>query len=153
AIHAALAPEATGTVSRPEPPILRCKGLTKRFGGLVAVDSVSFEVQQGTIFALIGPNGAGKSTLFNLISGTARPDAGAVYLAGEPVTGLKPHQIAERGVARTFQLIRLFPSVTVVENVLVGADLHGSSNLLDITLGLPDARAADQRALEVALAA
>lgn len=135
------------------PPILRCEGVTKRFGGLIAVDKVSFEVSRGAIFALIGPNGAGKSTLFNLISGGIRSDSGTIELDGVPLSNLKPHQIAELGVARTFQLIRLFSAVAVIENVLVGADLRHRAGFLSTALGLPIARRRGHISLEVATAA
>jgi branched-chain amino acid transport system ATP-binding protein len=135
------------------PPILRCDGITKRFGGLVAVDNVSFEVSRGAIFALIGPNGAGKSTLFNLISGGIHSDTGTIELDGVPLVNLKPHQIAQLGVARTFQLIRLFSAVTVIENVLVGADLHHRASFFSTAFRLRAARRYRRISLEVATAA
>ncbi|GAB6876334.1 ABC transporter ATP-binding protein [Thermaerobacter litoralis] len=100
--------------------LLAVENLTKRFGGLVAVDGVSFEVRDGEILALIGPNGAGKTTVFNLITGIYRPDAGEVHLAGHRVTGYPPHRMAAMGVARTFQNLRLFRNLTVLENVMSG---------------------------------
>ncbi|ADU50697.1 amino acid/amide ABC transporter ATP-binding protein 1, HAAT family [Thermaerobacter marianensis DSM 12885] len=100
--------------------LLAVENLTKRFGGLVAVDGVSFEVREGEILALIGPNGAGKTTVFNLITGIYRPDAGDVFLDGQKVTGRPPHQMAALGVARTFQNLRLFRNLTVLENVMAG---------------------------------
>ncbi len=103
----------------------------------MAVDDVSFEVRQGTIKALIGPNGAGKTTLFNLISGFLRPDRGSIVFDGAEVLGLPPHQIAARGMARTFQQIRLFPKMTVLENVLVGRHLHSRGGFLACMLHLP----------------
>ncbi|HJX16356.1 MAG TPA: ATP-binding cassette domain-containing protein, partial [Candidatus Deferrimicrobiaceae bacterium] len=103
--------------------LLSVRGVSKRFGGLQAVEDVSFDVPQGAIKALIGPNGAGKTTLFNLISGFLRPDQGSVVFGGTEVLGLAPHQIAARGMARTFQQIRLFPRMTVLENILVGRHL------------------------------
>jgi ABC-type branched-subunit amino acid transport system ATPase component len=134
-------------------PILRCTGLSKRFGGLVAVDHVSLAIPEGSIFAVIGPNGAGKSTLFNLISGSLSPDEGRVEFAGQSIVRLKPHEIAAQGIARTFQLIRLFPAVTVAENVLVGADIRSAGSAFSIAARLPRARRADQRSLAVADAA
>jgi branched-chain amino acid transport system ATP-binding protein len=133
--------------------VLRCEGLTKRFGGLSAVNGVDLAIPPGSIFAVIGPNGAGKSTLFNLISGSLRPDQGNVELVGRSIAGLKPHEVAARGIARTFQLIRLFPDVTVAENVLIGADLRSVGRAIGLAVGLPPSRAAERRALAVAEAA
>jgi len=101
--------------------MLVVKGLTKRFGGLLAVSSVSFEARSGEVLALIGPNGAGKTTTFNLVTGVLRPDDGEVVLQGRRVDGLKPYRIAALGVGRTFQNLELFGGLTVVENVMVGA--------------------------------
>jgi branched-chain amino acid transport system ATP-binding protein len=100
------------------------RALTKRFGGLVANDAVSFAVAPGEIVGLIGPNGAGKTTLFNSLAGFFAPTSGAILLDGEDVTGLPPERVAARGVARTFQIVRVFRSMTAVENVMVGAMLH-----------------------------
>jgi branched-chain amino acid transport system ATP-binding protein len=129
--------------------ILECASVTKRFGGLTAVNNVSFAVREGSIFAVIGPNGAGKSTLFDLLSGAASCDGGEVRLFGSPIAGLRPHAVAARGIARTFQLIRLFPAVSVVENVLVGADLHNDSTVLGIVVGTRGAHRAETAALDV----
>jgi branched-chain amino acid transport system ATP-binding protein len=101
-------------------PILVIEGVGVRFGGLAAVNGVSFSVRPGEIVGLIGPNGAGKTTLFNLITGLLHPTAGAIRFRGEDVTNLPSHAICRRGIARTFQLVRIFPSLTVLENVLVG---------------------------------
>ena len=108
-------------------PILEGAGLTKRFGGLTAVSDVDFDVEQGEIAGLIGPNGAGKTTLFNLISGALVPKPGTISFKGERITGLKPHQICRKGVARTFQSVKVFPNMPVLENVLLGA-LFGTSS-------------------------
>jgi branched-chain amino acid transport system ATP-binding protein len=105
-------------------PLLSVAGVTKRFRGLVAVDQVSLEVAAGEIFAVIGPNGAGKTTLFNMIAGMFTPDAGAITFAGERIDGLQPDRVSRRGIARTFQIVRPFPALTVEENVIVGALLH-----------------------------
>ncbi|MGH2714825.1 MAG: ABC transporter ATP-binding protein [Thermoleophilaceae bacterium] len=107
--------------------LLAVQGISRRFGGLVAVDNVSFEVDERQIFGVIGPNGAGKSTLFTLLSGFARPSAGRFYYRGADVTGWRPDQAAAAGVARTFQLMRTFGSMTVLENVMVGAHLRQRS--------------------------
>jgi branched-chain amino acid transport system ATP-binding protein len=108
-------------------PILEGKGVTKYFGGLAAVWNVDFHVNQGEIVGLIGPNGAGKTTLFNLISGALVPKLGAVQFKAENITGLKPNQICRKGVARTFQSVKIFANMPVLENVLLGS-LFGTSN-------------------------
>ena len=120
--------------------LLSVQSLSKRFGGLQAVDNVSFVVPQGAIKALIGPNGAGKTTLFNLISGVLRPDSGSITFDGRTVQGLRPHEIAAKGIARTFQHIRLFPKMTVLENIMVGRHLHSRSGFISGMLNLPFTR-------------
>ncbi len=100
-------------------PILRIDDVVKKFGEVMALDHCSFDIQAGTITGLIGPNGAGKTTLFNLITGVLQPDQGHVYLGGEEITGKKPHEIAWRGVGRTYQIIRIFPKMTLLENLMV----------------------------------
>ncbi len=108
--------------------LLELRGVDKIFGGLHAVRGVSFAVEKGSIFGLIGPNGAGKTTLFNVITGVYRPEHGEILLAGKDLAGLRPARIAARGVARTFQNIRIFRSMTVAENVMVaGHHLHSAS--------------------------
>ncbi len=104
--------------------LLSLERVSKRFRGLVAVDSVSFAVPEGAIFAVIGPNGAGKTTLFNMIAGAIPPDSGTVSFAGEEITGLSPDAVCRRGIARTFQLVRPFPALSVEDNVIVGALLR-----------------------------
>src|SRR6516225_10606196 len=104
--------------------LLSLDRVSKRFRGLVAVDGVSFDVPEGVIFAVIGPNGAGKTTLFNMIAGAMAPNAGSIVFAGEPVHGLPADAICRRGIARTFQIVRPFPGLTVEDNVMVGALLH-----------------------------
>jgi len=111
--------------------VLQVDRLTKRFGGLVAVNSVSFAVAAGEVLAVVGPNGAGKTTLFNLITGVLRPDGGRVTLDGHDVTGLAPHRLAGMGIARTFQNIRLFGHLNALENVMVGQVAVGRSGVLD----------------------
>jgi branched-chain amino acid transport system ATP-binding protein len=110
--------------------ILRLDGVTRRFGGLVALDGVSLTVPAEGITAIIGPNGAGKTTLFNIISGFMAPSAGRVTFAGEDITAMRPDRIAKRGLIRTFQLVQLFESLTVLENVKVGRHLHTRGGLL-----------------------
>ena len=104
--------------------LLSLNGVSKRFRGLVAVDSVSFDLPEGVIFAVIGPNGAGKTTLFNMIAGAMKPDSGVITFAGAPIGGLTPDAVCRRGIARTFQLVRPFPALSVADNVIVGALLR-----------------------------
>jgi branched-chain amino acid transport system ATP-binding protein len=108
-------------------PLLEVRDLSRRFGGLLAVDQVSFAVQPGEIFGLIGPNGAGKTTLFNLISGLTPPSNGKVLWRGAPITGQPPHRLNRLGLARTFQNLRLFDGLTVLENLLVALHRHPPS--------------------------
>jgi ABC-type branched-subunit amino acid transport system ATPase component len=99
--------------------VLEVRGLRKSFGGVTAVSDVSLTLERGRIYGLIGPNGSGKTTLFNCITGLERRDAGSVFLEGERIDGLRPYQIARRGIGRTFQVIRVFPELTALENLLV----------------------------------
>lgn len=112
-------------MSRASEPVLRCRGITKRFGGVVALRDVTLEVEPRALVGLIGPNGAGKSTLLNVVCGLSRPDSGTVELDGRPIAGLPAHAVARRGVGRVLQIPRLFPTLTVEETVRVGA-LFGS---------------------------
>ncbi len=120
--------------------MLSVKNLSMRFGGLQALDNVSLTVNEGEIVGLIGPNGAGKTTVFNLISRLYEPTGGAISFRGEDLLRLRPHQVVERGIVRTFQLLGLFPYMTVLENLLVGEHRDFSRNLLEVALGLPQAR-------------
>jgi len=104
--------------------LLTVDNVSKRFRGLLAVDRVSFTVEEGAIFAVIGPNGAGKTTLFSMIAGALAPDGGEIAFAGERITGLAADRICRRGIGRTFQLVRPFPALSVEDNVIVGALLH-----------------------------
>ena len=104
--------------------LLEARNLTRRFGGIVAVDDVSFDVSQGEIVGLIGPNGAGKTTLFNLVTRLYSPDGGDIRFEEESLLRVPPHKVIGRGIARTFQNLALFPSMTVLENVLVGSHVH-----------------------------
>ncbi len=104
--------------------LLSVERISKRFRGLVAVDGVTFEVTKGEIFAVIGPNGAGKTTLFNMIAGALKPDQGSIVFDGAPIDGLAPDAVCRRGIARTFQLVRPFPALSVEDNVVVGALAH-----------------------------
>jgi len=113
-----------------EEPILVTEGLRKEFGGLIAVGGVDFTVPTGKVVSLIGPNGAGKTTFFNMLTGIYKPTAGRVRLLGEDVTGKPPHAITRRGVGRTFQNIRLFQNMTMLENVLVGMHVRLKANMI-----------------------
>jgi branched-chain amino acid transport system ATP-binding protein len=115
--------------------VLELKGLSKRFGGLLAVSNLDFEVREGEILGVIGPNGAGKSTTFNIIAGVYGADAGSVTFGGEPIAGLAPHQIAALGILRTFQHNQPFSGMTVVDNVMVGAHTRFRSGLFSVLLG------------------
>jgi branched-chain amino acid transport system ATP-binding protein len=107
--------------------ILEVKNVSKRFGGLRAVKEVSFAMQEGEILFIIGPNGAGKTTLFNLISGFLHPDQGSINFNGHDITRMAPHDSARLGIGRTFQIVKPLPSLTVVQNVMLGAFMHTSS--------------------------
>ena len=110
-------------------PILEGRGVTKYFGGLAAVSNVDFNVEQGEIFGLIGPNGAGKTTLFNLISAALSPNSGTIKFNGVDITGLKPHKICRMGVARTFQSVKVFTNMSVLDNVVLGLFFGRSSHI------------------------
>ena len=132
-------------------PILEAKDLTRRFGGLVAVNNVSFTVNENEIFGLIGPNGAGKTTLFNLITGLLQPSSGILTYKGVDITKLRPHQIAAKGIARTFQNIRLFSELSALENVITARHIHTNSGVLTGVLGLPPAPTEELRNKQKAL--
>jgi branched-chain amino acid transport system ATP-binding protein len=117
-----------------------------RFGGLTAVSDLNLEVRDGEIVGLIGPNGAGKTTVFNVITGMNRPTEGRVLYGGEEITGLRRHEVTRRGLARTFQNIRLFKELSVLENVLVGCHMQLDTNLVEATLHLPGYRRKDRAA-------
>jgi branched-chain amino acid transport system ATP-binding protein len=127
--------------------LLSLNGITRRFGGLIAVDGVDLAVAKGGVTAVIGPNGAGKTTLFNIISGFQAPNAGRIVFDGIDITGHPPEAIAAAGVVRTFQLVQLFQNLSVLENVTVGSHLHTTGGLWSAVLRLPRMRAAE-RALE-----
>ena len=131
-------------------PILSVQGLQKRFGGLTAVAGVSLSVPCGSVAGLIGPNGSGKTTTFNLISGITMPDAGSVRLFGGDVTGRQAHEIVERGLARTFQHIRLFPQMTAVENVMAARFVRSRGSFFGELFCLPRARRARRADEEMA---
>jgi branched-chain amino acid transport system ATP-binding protein len=116
---------------------LRTEKCTIRFGGLVAVNTLDMDVRPGEIYGLIGPNGAGKTTIFNLLTGVYKPTSGEIYFQGQRIDGLRSYEISRRGVSRTFQNIRLFPSMSVLENVLTACHRHAKQTLLDAVLRLP----------------
>jgi branched-chain amino acid transport system ATP-binding protein len=126
--------------------ILEATGVTKQFGGLVAVNNVDFVIAQGSICSLIGPNGAGKTTFFNMITGLYVPTYGTLMFDGQSIAGLKPDQVTKRGVGRTFQNIRLFQNMTALENVLVGQHARLHARLLGILLHTKAVLAEEERA-------
>lgn len=128
--------------------ILEVRHLTKRYGGLTAVDDVSFAVRRGSITAIIGPNGAGKSTCFNLIGGHVRPSAGTLHFEGADVTGMPEYAIARLGIARTFQSTALFRTMSVLDNAIVGARKHVRATLLDALLRTPRHGKSEREATE-----
>ncbi|WP_413199347.1 ABC transporter ATP-binding protein [Nostoc piscinale] len=131
--------------------ILEVNSLTRRFGGLIAVNNVSFKVNQHEIFGLIGPNGAGKTTLFNLITAMIPPSEGGLIYQGQEIAQLRPHQIAALGIARTFQNIRLFGELSALENVIIARHLHTKSNMITGVLGLPPAPTEENQSKQKAL--
>src|SRR5262249_43064338 len=114
--------------------LLELASCSKAFGGLRAVDGVSFSLEPEALIGLIGPNGAGKTTIFNLLTGVYEPTEGTIRLDGVSIGGRSPNEIARRGIARTFQNIRLFPNLTVLENVRIACQLHGAEGLRDAVL-------------------
>jgi branched-chain amino acid transport system ATP-binding protein len=123
--------------------LLEVSDLSKTFGGVLAVQNVSFSVDAGIVYSVIGPNGAGKTTLFNLITGIYAPNSGEILLDGEPVTGRAPHELARKGVARTFQNLQICMNMTAIENVMVGGHLALDRNLIKGMLRFPSLRRAD----------
>ena len=134
-------------MSLPNAVILQTIGLTRRFAGLTAVDQVDLAVTESSIHAVIGPNGAGKTTLFNLLSGLVPPSDGSIHFAGQDISALPVHRRAGLGMARTFQNIRIFASMTVLENVLTGLHSRANEGLGSVILRLPRFRRAEQAAV------
>ena len=130
--------------------ILHADNITVEFGGLVAVNDVSFDIPNKGIVSLIGPNGAGKTTFFNILTGLYKPTSGNVFYDGNEITALAPHKIASAGVARTFQNIRLFGSMTAEENVMVAMHSHLKSGILSTVFGTPSQRREEKQAHETA---
>lgn len=131
--------------------ILEVKELSKHFGGLRALEAVSFKVKEGSIVSVIGPNGAGKTTLFNCLTGMTMPTGGHIYLNEKEITGLPSHEIVTYGIARTFQNIRLFKEMTVLENVLVGAHIHIKTGLLHAIIRGRGFKYMEQEAVDTAM--
>jgi branched-chain amino acid transport system ATP-binding protein len=131
--------------------VITIKNLTKQFGGLVALESLDIQVKEQSIHSVIGPNGAGKTTLFNCVTGFYRPEIGEVLLDDHPLVGLAPDQIVRRGIARTYQNIRLFPNLTAIENILVGLHSHLRAGFFGIVLSTPATRKEEKAASEEAL--
>ncbi len=134
----------------PKNTILEVENFTRRFGGLVAVNEVCFAVQHNEIFGLIGPNGAGKTTTFNMMTGLTPPSSGKLMYLGKDITNLKPYQIAQLGMARTFQNIRLFGNLTALENVKIGQHIHSSSGVFNGVFGIGKSKAEEKQILEKA---
>jgi branched-chain amino acid transport system ATP-binding protein len=132
--------------------LLELRDVTLRFGGLTALDSVSFGIRRGEILGLIGPNGAGKTTCFNAMTGVYRPTSGQVLLEDKPLGKASRHRITQRGIARTFQNIRLFGEMTALENVVVGADARAKTSVLGALLRLPRHHHEEQQAVDRAMA-
>ena len=130
--------------------ILETQGVTKRFGGLSAVDNVSIQVPEGSIYAIIGPNGAGKTTLYNCITGFYPSDEGEMLFEGKSLVGLSPDRITQRGISRTYQNIRLFPAMTALENILVGSHPRLKASYLDSLFHTPRHRNEEKEALKKA---
>jgi branched-chain amino acid transport system ATP-binding protein len=128
--------------------LLEVRGLVRRFGGLNAVDGVDLDVNEGEILSVIGPNGAGKTTLFNVVTGLYVADGGSIHFDGHNLVGLQPHHICTLGIARTFQTVRLFPAMTVLENTMVGQHCRTRSGIFGAVLRLPGTRAEERRVLE-----
>ncbi|MDO5289278.1 MAG: high-affinity branched-chain amino acid ABC transporter ATP-binding protein LivG [Pseudomonadota bacterium] len=131
-------------------PLLHVSGLQMRFGGLLAVDGVALQVHEKQVVSLIGPNGAGKTTVFNCMTGFYKPTGGQILLRGEPITGLAGHQIARKGVVRTFQNVRLFKDMTAVENLLVAQHRHLNTGYLAGLLKTPGFRRSERQAMDFA---
>ena len=128
--------------------MLKIDHVTMQFGGLTAIDNVSFEVNDGTIFGLIGPNGAGKTTMFNIISGVYKPVEGKIYLQDQDITGLKPYQICTKGIARTYQNINLFRTLSVLQNVQIGCHKNLKSGLWTNLIRTPAQRREEKELVE-----
>ena len=134
-----------------ENEMLKVEHVTQKFGGLTALSEINIRINRGEIVGVIGPNGAGKTTLFNLITGIYTPTEGRICLEGEDITGKKPYRIAEMGISRTFQNIRLFKKLTVMDNVIIGMHSRTKSNLLDAVFKTPRRRREEKAGVQKAL--
>lgn len=137
----------TGPVPAGERSFLRVEQITRHFGGIRAVENVSLEVPQGSVFGIIGPNGAGKTTLLNLLSGLLRPTSGQIWFRGQRIDGLPAHSIAARGITRTYQSVKLFGALSARENVVIGQHLVGHTTVAQTLLFAPAARIEEQQLL------
>ena len=126
-------------------PVLEVRGLHKHFGGVYALAGLDMEVREGEIVSVIGPNGAGKSTLFNVVTGIYAPDDGDIRYRGQSIVGLRPHQVVKLGIARTFQSVRLFPNMTILENAMVGQHCRSKAGLFGSIVRTPGVRAEEER--------
>ncbi len=131
--------------------LLSIQNMTKRFGGLVALNALNINVKEKSIHSIIGPNGAGKTTFFNCLTGFYRPEEGEVLLNGNSIVGLSPDRIVHKGIARTYQNIRLFPNLTALENVMVGYHVHLKSSFLGPILGLKSTKLEEEKAKQIAM--
>jgi branched-chain amino acid transport system ATP-binding protein len=134
------------------PPLFECKGLVKSFGGLHAVNLFEISIEQGEIVSIIGPNGAGKTTFFNLVTGFYPPDSGEINFLDHKLVGLSPYQITQLGIARTFQTVRLFPNMTVLENIMIGQHCRSRGGVIGAIFRPPGYRAEEVRVQERARA-
>ncbi|MBP2313558.1 branched-chain amino acid transport system ATP-binding protein [Azospirillum soli] len=140
--------EPMSPVAHPSQALLRVENLSREFGGVLAIENLSFTVAKGDIHSIIGPNGAGKTTLFNLITGVYKPSGGTVLFDGATVSGLPPYKLAARGMSRTFQNLQIFFNMTAVENVMVGRHLHLNGTLLPALFRFPSLVRKDREAKE-----
>lgn len=133
--------------------MLKVENLTMQFGGVTALDNISMHVEPKTIHGIIGPNGSGKTTLLNCVSGIYKPTSGKIFFDGRDITGREPHRIAHDGIARTFQLLRIFPTLTVLDNLILAQALYEKSNMFDAMLSTPrcrrEQREMTERAFEI----
>ena len=131
--------------------LLDVRGLSKHFGGILALNQVSFSLEKGSVTSLIGPNGAGKTTFINAVTGVHTPDSGGVHFQGEDIAGMQAHQIASKGIGRTFQLVELFGSLSVLENTMVGCHTNSRASMLSCGFALPAARKEERRIRDEAM--
>ena len=131
--------------------MLDIDSITMNFGGVVALDNISMSVKEGQIHGIIGPNGSGKTTMFNVINGICKPTSGKITFMGEDITGLPSHKITQKGIARTFQLLRVFPSMTVLDNLIVALSMNQKDNVLDALVTSPRMRHEEKAMREKAI--